>query len=233
MKYDDTDEMEVGVAFVLSREQKVLSNSLTEQLTGEFNRSGLEVPQVQNHPQISLFQLRTTRQQQANLELEIEAVCKTLSPLNVRMKSSLTDTQENIFWDVEEFLESQDCVNSFHKNLVERLVPYRSSNLLEQIDPKTLNEAQKRDIAKFGIYWGLPGSSFNPHVTLLYGSGGDRTNSTGEWVRIQSLLERIEGLSTQEVFPLRELMLGRLGRDGQITQILKSFQLSEASTSNG
>lgn len=233
LKYADTDEIEVGVAFALSEEQTVLSHRLTKQLTAEFSRFGLEVPQVQNNPHISLFQLRTTSQNRANLELEIEAVCKTFPSLRVRMKSNLTDTQENIFWDVEEFLESQDRVHSLHRNLVERLVTYRSSNLLEQIDPQVLTEAQKIDVEKFGVYWGLPGPSFNPHVTLLYGSGVDRTNSKGEPILIQSLLGHIGAFSTQEAFPIRELMLGRLGRDGQVTEILKSFPLSGASTSNG
>ncbi len=138
------------------------------------------------------------------------------------MRSSLTDTQENIFWTVEK-IDAETRLNDFHTSIVEIARVYRSSELMEQVSSAlgALSLDQRKKVENYGIFWGLPGN-LNPHITLFYDSGVDREDQNKIFVSIQDLIGKI-AVTPAFVFTAESLAIGQLGRAGNVEKIFYRF----------
>ncbi len=214
--------LEIGILFSLphraQEESQKLSGEVTRRLTAHFP----EDP-TKNIPHISLFQLKIEERRLPQLieRLSVFLEKNTFLP-TLTMRSSLTDTQENIFWIVEK-VDAETRLNDLHTSIVEIARVYRSSDLMEQVSSTlgALSLDQRKKVENYGIFWGIPGN-LNPHITLFYDSGVDRKDQNKTFVSIQDLIGEI-AVTPGFVFTAESLAIGKLGRAGNVEAILHRF----------
>jgi hypothetical protein len=84
-----------------------------------------------------------------------------------------------------------------------------------------------RNIAKYGIYWSIPGPNYHPHATVLYNCGSDRENEDGRLIRITDLINDVGNLTKQQPFKIQYIAIGELGYYGNVLNILRKIQLAD------
>ncbi|ACQ67832.1 hypothetical protein BJP44_05225 [Candidatus Williamhamiltonella defendens] len=215
-------KLEIGILFSLphnvQEESQKLSGEVTRRLIAHFPENP-----PKNIPHISLFQLKIEESRLPEL-IENLGVFLKKNPFlpTLTMRSSLTDTQENIFWTVER-IDDETNLNDFHKSIVEIAAAYRSSELMEQVRMlRNLSLDQREKVKNYGIFWGLPGN-LNPHITLFYDSGVDRKDQNKTFISIKDLIGEI-AVTPGIVFKAQSLAIGKLGRSGNVEKILYKFE---------
>lgn len=145
--------------------------SLSECVQKNLTQNAIEFHQCENTPHISLFQMRIEGEGKKLSELK-EAFRKgsqSYKAFSLPFQNFLNLSGKNIFWTVDRTNQLYE-LEKLHGDVVETVKSYRSSRPLQQIeqDPTPLTQDQQKLMENYGVFWGCPGETFNPHFTLAY-----------------------------------------------------------------
>lgn len=169
----------------------------------------------ENIPHLSLFQMDVDDKNLPKVFNKAKDTVRksSLTKISLSMHNTLSFAEENLFWYPN---QQADFMSSFHSVLVDSVKDYRSSSLLQQIpqDISSLSLNQQQLIKTYGVYWGCPGSSFNPHFTIAY----NLPESMWNFSDLQ-----LSGLSQN--ITLNRLTIGQIGFYGNVVKIYNEIEL--------
>lgn len=210
---------EYGIFLLPDEDSEQLLRTLSTQVQTTFRKQQVPFNAVRNIPHLSLFQGCFDEEVLPPVYNDLNALSQTLSCLTLKINPRLQDTQENIFLTFEKSLEALTLFNQFYKAPIytrrtpNQLMAQVDAALEKGIDPKS------QDLIKtYGLFWGVPGT-FNPHVTLIYGS------------HIHPNLEAALSDLNVPASPLRfnKIGMGRIGVEGNVEEVETFYPLADSS----
>lgn len=203
---------ELGIFLLPSDDLTSEIQHLTDDIVIRHKKKGIFFEQDENTPHVTLFQLVMDETKIPDLLEKISHELSVLSLIpQVSLEPILTKVGHNLFWNVERLFENH-FLKKAHTNIVHHALSLRSDNVMRQVAQHyKLPPSQRESVDLYGIWWSLP-HNYDPHFTVIYDlpDGFDET--------------LIPPLKPQ-VFKPAFLGIGRLGFQGNVTQVIERLPL--------
>lgn len=194
--------MSLGVALLPSKKVKKSLDDLVKKISIQE-----DVSRFLNIFHLSLYQIRTLNKNISLIKNALEEIAKRMNSLWLSF-NAIEKVAGNLF-----LIENGDADGLEE---LSRLVTRALKEFV--IEGCYLEQIEKRDflihsslIKEYGIFWGLPDISFDPHITLAYDFKGHEA---------YDLKNPIEG----EFF---EIILGKIGFQGNLENIIETVSFGK------
>ncbi len=115
-----------------------------------------------NIPHISLFQMRVLNEDIKEIKEILSK--KFLNKYLIKPTEELINIDKNLFW----IIEKDKLIERLSRDIQIKTKKFITKNLLPQINYKQLDLEKQKLIDEYGIYWGISGVNFLPHITVIY-----------------------------------------------------------------
>lgn len=206
---------EYGLFLLPLEEDTRALKALSNQLEDTFRKEDISYNPVVNIPHLSIFQGVFEQDGLEKLKAGAQVLAQRYTHVTLACDARLEDTHENIFLN---FTNPEKVAPLFDAFYDADLYKMRSEDrLMQQVqrDVKAgVGEKAQALIQTYGLYWGVPGR-YRPHITLVYGSHAHP--------KIPAVLDAV--ISKIHTLTFTQLGVGRLGFEGNVTEVIRTYPL--------
>ncbi|MFN7038600.1 MAG: 2'-5' RNA ligase family protein [Alphaproteobacteria bacterium] len=216
---------EIGMVIRLPEEIIQEAEKIQLLLKKNFENNKFEILEPENIFHITLFQINIEEDKLEILDRIVEEISKNQESFEIILDPHLEDTQKRIFWN-STALKFNSSFRNLHCRVVDSAVELKAELPMKQFRDKNYNEEEKICLQKYGMPK-HPFANLNPHITIFYNSEKDRYNVEENFIKIRDVMKDIEIPKLK--FNLKEISIVELGEEGNIINILNTFNVKNIS----
>jgi 2'-5' RNA ligase len=218
--------LELGIAILPDKDTTQEALRLNGLVLNALNSTHLQIEPTKNIPHISLYHMAADESHVVQIIEILQSIWKNSPGFTIKMDKHLhlIDKLYYVFWNAE---QAKSCphMKELLKKVINQLCPLRSKTLLQHVADsyEKFSLHDKKLVDQYGVSFGLPDISFNPHITLLYNTSIGRLNS--KEIDVQAIKTVIEEVTPSRSFEFaaNKMVLAELGYQGNIINMIEEF----------